>query len=206
MIRFSGNKKFLHVFKHIQLWSSALLLIAIAVIHFVFSTQNPALDIYLIFLAGIALMIMLVWEKGSSFKKIIFVPAIAVLLVNYYINRSFYPQLLTYQSESTVAFYMENHHMEKEKLVTMGVREEMISFLHDRIVPAIDPEKASPADLHYKYVFTDQKGIDFLKSNDISFKMIESFSDFRITVLNGTFLNKATRQNAIEMKYLLKVE
>jgi hypothetical protein len=135
----------------------------------------------------------------------VFVPAITVLLVNYYLNRSFYPQLLTYQAESEVAFYMKNHDLNKTDLVTLGVREEMISFLQDRIVPAIDPEKVTPADLQNHYVFTDQQGLDFMKSMDLPFKTIELFPDFRITVLNGTFLNKHTRDKEIEVKYLVKV-
>jgi len=205
MLSFVENRKFLIVFSHIQIWSSALLLIAIVIIHFVFSTQNPSLDSYLIFIAGIGLIILLIREKGSQFKKIVFVPAITVLLVNYYLNRSFYPQLLTYQAESEVAFYMKNHDLNKTDLVTLGVREEMISFLQDRIVPAIDPEKVTPADLQNHYVFTDQQGLDFMKSMDLPFKTIELFPDFRITVLNGTFLNKHTRDKEIEVKYLVKV-
>ena len=205
LLRFSENMKFLKVFSHIQIWSSVLLLIAVVIIHFVFSTQNPSLDIYLIFIIGIGLIILLIREKGSRFKKIVFIPAIAVLLVNYYLNRSFYPQLLRYQAESEVAFYMKNHDLNKADLVTLGVREEMISFLQDRIVPAIDLNTAKRADLQSHFVFTDQNGLDRMKSMDFVYITIESFPDFRITVLNGTFFNKNTREQEIEMKYLVKV-
>jgi hypothetical protein len=100
---------------------------------------------------------------------------------------------------------MKNHGLEEVALVTLGLREEMISFLQDRIVPAYNPEATEPKDLVGKYVFTDQVGIDYLKSENMEYDLVETFPDFRITVLNGTFLNKKTRQEELEMKFLVKV-
>jgi hypothetical protein len=142
---------------------------------------------------------------GHKLKKIIFIPAITVLLANYYINRSFYPQLLKYQAESEVAIYMKIHGMEETKLVTLGVREEMVSFLQDRIVPLIKLESAKPENLLGQFVFTDQEGINLLKSMELNYKEIQSFPDFRITTLNGTFLNKKSRAREVETKYLVKI-
>ena len=148
---------------------------------------------------------MLLSSKGQKFKKLVFIPAITVLLVNYYINRSFYPQLLKYQSESEVAFFINEQNIEDDKLVAFGVREEMVSYLQDRIVPLISLEDVKREDLSNKYVFTDQDGISKIKSKGLAYDTIQSFPDFRITVLNGTFFNKHTRDQAVEMKYLLKV-
>lgn len=202
---FAKNKKFLNVFYHIHIWSSALLLSAIILIHFVFSNQYPNVDIFILFIIGIALMALLLRAKGSRLKKLIFVPAITVLMANYYINRSFYPQLLTYQSESEVAFYMKKHELKEEDLVTLGVREEMTSFLQNRIVPAFDPAIVNKDDLENRYVFTNQDGMDRIISMDLEYDEIQSFPDFRITTLNGTFINKKTRELEIETKYLLKI-
>ena len=203
---YAKNQKFLRIFYHIQSWSAVVLLILVVVIYFFFSDQYPKADIFTVFLIGIVLMVLLYTMKGQKFRKMIFIPAIAVLMVNYYINRGFYPQLLQYQAESEVAYYMKNHGLDEEALVTLGVREEMISFLQDRIVPAHDFTTTDRKELSGKYVFTDQAGMDYLKSRDIKHDLIETFPDFRITVLNGTFLNKNTRHRALEMKFLLKVE
>ena len=205
LITFAKNRKFLHVFYHIHLWSSALLVLAVLLIQITFSTQHPDIDIYLIFFVGLGLIVILLSSKGQKFKKLIFIPAIAVLLVNYYINRSFYPQLLKYQSESETAFFMQQHDIKEEQLVTLGVREEMISYLQDRIVPLFSLEDVKPENLLNQYVFTDQDGISKIKSMGLAYDTIQSFPDFRITVLNGAFFNKNTRDQAVEMKYLLKV-
>lgn len=205
LLSFAKNKKFLNVFYHIQIWSGALIMLAIILIHFVFSNQYPSIDIYILFIIGFALLVLLLRTSGARLKKLIFIPAIIVLLANYYINRSFYPQLLTYQSESEVAFYMKKHQLKENELVTLGVREEMTSFLQNRIMPAFDSEIVNKDDLKNKYVFTNQEGVDHIISMGLNYVEIQSFPDFRITTLNGTFFNKNTRDQAVETKYLLKV-
>lgn len=206
LVRFERNRKFLKVFYHIHFWSAILLMITVVLLHFVFSNQPLNVDLFFVFLLGIGIITILYLAKGHLFKKIIFIPAIAILMVNYYINRSFYPQLLKYQSESELAFYMKEHALEKEKLVSLGLREEMVSFLQDRIVPKLELASVSPDDLSGKYVFTDGEGILKLKSLALKYEEIEAFPDFRITTLNGTFINKKTREKEIELKYLLKVQ
>ena len=66
-------------------------------------------------------------------------------------------------------------------------------------------EEAQKEDLVEKLVFTDQEGSDAIKRLGLDHEIIERFPDFRITVLNGTFVNKNTRSEAVEMKYLLRV-
>ncbi|MCK5702401.1 MAG: glycosyltransferase family 39 protein [Cyclobacteriaceae bacterium] len=206
LLSFAKNRKFLGAFYHIHIWSSVLLIIAITLIHFIFSTQYPNPDIYLIFLIGVGIIVLLLSTKGQKFKKLIFIPAITVLLVNYYINRSFYPQLLKYQAESEAAFYMKNHDLKENSLVTLGLREDMISVLQDRIVPVYDPESVNNEDLKNKYVFTNGEGVDLIQTMEVKNEEIHSFPDFRITTLNVTFFNKKTRDQEIETKYLLKIK
>ncbi len=99
----------------------------------------------------------------------------------------------------------KDNDLDSENLITLGVREEMISFLQDRIIPNLSLEDSRANDLNGKYVFTNQEGIDHINDLKLDYKRIESFPDFRITVLNGTFLNKNTRAKELEMKYLIQV-
>ncbi len=206
ILRLVRNRKILNAFYHIQMWSAILLMLAVLLIHFTFSDVFPKVDTIIIFILGIGIIILLLKKKGQKLRKIIFISAIVVLLANYYINRNFYPQLLTYQSESQVALYMKNHKMNEGKLVTLGVREEMVSFLQNRIVPAYEIELVKPYDLNGQFVFTNNAGIDRIKSMKLNYEEIQSFPDFRITTLNGTFLNKKTRARELEVKYLLEIQ
>ena len=206
LLRYAKNKKFLKVFYHVHIWESVLLLVAVIVIHFIFSNRYPNPDIYIVFLIGIFVMVLLMTVKGHKFNKILFIPAITILLVNYYINRSFYPQLLRYQAESEVALYMKEHNLEEQKLLTLGVREEIASFLQNRIIPTLELNLAKQDDLSGNYIFTNKEGMEKIKSLNLHAEIVQSFPDFRITTLNGTFLNKKTRNKELEMKFLLYVE
>ena len=82
----------------------------------------------------------------------------------------------------------------------------MTSFLLERIVPMVDLESASQRDLTGAYVFTNLAGKEKIAELGMQYEQIESFQDFRITTLNGTFINKKTRAQEVESKFLLKVE
>lgn len=199
------KRKFLKIFNHIHLWSSIIILLLVVVIHILFSNQNPKVDTYFVFIVGLGLILLLVKLKGQYLRKMIFIPAIAVLLVNYYINRNFYPELLKYQAESEAAFFIKSYDLDAETLVSLGVNERMLCFITDRVVPSFEIDESIASDFSGKIVFTNQEGIDHLSNLKLDYKKIEVFPDFRITTLNGTFLNKNTREQELEMKYLIKI-
>ncbi len=204
LFRFAKNTRFLAVFYPIQLGSSVLLIVAIIVLHFFFSQMSPTPDVYLVFFAGLGIITLLLTLHGQIFRKTIFVSAITILMVNYYINRSFYPELLTYQAESEVAFYMQKYKLNQEKLILVGVKERMISFVQNRVVPVYSLDEATPENMPGKYIFTDEAGKKHLESMPLIVSEIKSFQDFPVTTLNGKFLNKNTRLEAVKMRYLLK--
>ena len=205
LVRFAKNRTFLSVFNHVHLWSSVLLVLAVILLHIIFSDQFPKADVFFVFFIGMFLIVKLWIVRGHKLKKLIFIPAITILMVNYYINRSFYPKLLGYQAESEVVHYMRSHELEEDQLVTLGMREDMVSFMQKRIVPLYDLESVEVENLHGKFVFTNREGIIRIHELNLIYEELKSFPDFRITTLNGTFLNKKTREKELEMKYLLKV-
>jgi len=205
LMRFAKNNRFLNVFYHIHLWSSILLLVAIVAIHFIFSGKIPTIDTFVVFVFGSFVLIALFRKKYGRFKKLIFIPAITILMVNYYINRNFYPELLKYQAESEVAFFMKKHSLEKEQLVSLGLREEMTSFLLGRIIPKFELDLALNSDLRNRFVFTNKEGLEKIATLGLAYEQLGLFPDFRIKTLNGTFINKKTREKELEIKYLLKV-
>ncbi len=205
LMRYATNDRFLKVFYQIQLWSSVILIALAAAIHFVFSGTFPKIDVIIVFFAGIFIISRLLMLKGQRLRKIIFIPAIAILLVNYYINRDFYPQLLQYQSESEAAFYLNNHAPDAVNVVSLDDGEQTLSFYLDRVVPYLPLEEVSRESLAGKYVYTDEQGLKAMRRKNIPITEVATFPDFPVTTLNGTFLNKNTRKEVLTMKYLLKV-
>ncbi len=201
---FAKDTRVLRVFGHIQIWSVALLIMAVIALHIVFSTNPASLDVYLIFFFGLTIIAILFIQKGQWFRKIIFIPAICILIVNYYINRSFYPALLKYQAESEVSFYMDKFDLHDHEIVVLGVNERMLSFLQQRVIPAYALDEATADAMSEKYIFTDDTGKKYLESMSFIVSEIKSFEDFPVTTLNGKFLNQRTRSEAVKTKYLLK--
>ncbi len=201
---FARNIRFLRIFAQIQVWSAALLIIAIVAIYIFFSENPTSPDVYLVFFLGLGFTSILNIQEGQQFRKIIFIPAIAILVVNYFINRSFYPELLKYQAESEVSYYMEKFGLDDHELVVLGVSERMISFHRQRVIPSYKLEEAEAVFMSNKYIFTDDAGKKHLESMPFIVSEIKSFEDFPVTTLNGKFLNKKTRAQAVKIKYLLK--
>jgi 4-amino-4-deoxy-L-arabinose transferase-like glycosyltransferase len=205
ILRFLQSVKFQKAFLHIHLWSAAILFALVILVHFVFSDELPEVDVFIVFAVGIGLIATLLKLRGRRLKKLLFIPAIMVLCVNYYINRAFYPQLLEYQSESEAAYFVRDNKLTDEPLICLEVHEDMLSFLLDRLVPRYYIDSTGAMDLQNKLIFTNQAGLGHIKALQLPFETVETFPDFRITVLNGTFLNKKTRQSELEMKMLVDV-
>ena len=169
LIRLSRNRRFVNVFYHIHVWSAILLLITIIGIHFLFSDKVPTIDTWLVFASGIFLISLLMRKKTGRLKQLIFVPVIGILLVNFYINRHFYPELLKYQAESEVAFFIQEQALEDEQLVSLGLREEMTSFLLERIVAKVEYDLATPSELDNRLVFTNDEGLNTLEALGLAY-------------------------------------
>jgi len=51
--------------------------------------------------------------------------------------------------------------------------------------------------------FGNEKDLKKLKDNKIDFKIHKEFNDFKVTKINGKFLNKKTREQSLKKKYLV---
>ncbi len=122
LFRFSRNRKFLKVFSHIQFWTAIALLFVLTTLHLFFSGSCPMADTILVVLFSVFVSLVVLKRQPNLMKQIIFIPVIILLAVNYYLNRDFYPKLLTYQAESEMAFYVKNNNIPAEKLLCFGVR------------------------------------------------------------------------------------
>jgi hypothetical protein len=99
---------------------------------------------------------------------------------------------------------MEKFGLDDHELVVLGVSERMISFHRQRVIPSYKLEEAEAVFMSNKYIFTDDAGKKHLESMPFIVSEIKSFEDFPVTTLNGKFLNKKTRAQAVKIKYLLK--
>lgn len=190
-------------FRVSQLFTISLMLSLLVIIQLLFRPAGPyALAIVAITLTGI--MIILVLRSRINGKwKMVYISALACILVNFYLNLLFYPDLLRYQSGSQAARYA-NQHFPGREIRTLGVLSFTIHFyaeseVRDRDIPELKKELSKDEYL----IFTSKPYLDSLRMSNIEFEILSAFDHFHTTMVTGTFLNHRTRQESLGKHYLL---
>lgn len=184
----------------------ALLIVALCTLHIFFMSEWPHTDTLLIMAFGWGLALYLFAKKGNRLKKILFATALVTLSVNYYVNRDFYPALLRYQSESEMAYYVQQYKLPVERLVIFGDIRSVEDIILHKVIPVFGQDTTDAEKLRNKYVFTNEKGLGKLDSLGLKYSTVNTFDDFHVTMLTGKFINKKTRASAVNKTVLLKVE
>jgi len=129
-------------------------------------------------------------------------------MVTYYLNRVFYPNLLPYQAETAFIDYLKDHPIPPEQLVFLNRNGYVVDLYYRTSIGHYFPEEGEqlPKELiSGNHVFTDQKGIDQMLAEGIPFEEVQTFHHFRVTMLDGEFLNRRTRDGALGTFDLVKV-
>ncbi len=204
LISFGKNQKFLKTFYFIHLISIILIFLLIPFLQVVFFDHAPTTDTF-IFLAFTIIVIVFIYVgQNNKMKKIIFPVALSVLSVNYYLSRNFYPELLHYQSESEAAFYIKKHKLPLDDVITYDNNQIIMDVYLHHLVQQYQIDFPNQEVLKNKIIFISKRGIEALEKGNIDWELLETFDDFHITTLNSEFLNKRTREGAVEKYYLVK--
>ena len=136
--------------------------------------------------------------------RLILPSALVMLMVGYFLNRDFYPNLFPYQSETQVAFYLQKNNL-SSNLATHGVVSRSTDFYLERTTPDWSNEELQEERAEDWLIFTNEAGLDMLKEMGKKHEIIKIFGDFHITTLKPKFINKKTRQETLINTYLIKV-
>ena len=199
------NKKLLKIFTGIQLFHCVVFLVALVMLQYFFSGDLPHADSIIIISAGVLTAVYLFILKGQWAKKIIFGSALMILVVNYFLNREFYPKLLTYQSESEMGFYFKKQKLPAGQLVSLDGRILSTDVILGKVIPGYRLDEASPDLFIDKYVFTTENGLYMLDSLGMNVQLLRSFDDYPITTLDMKFINRKTREKELGKRFLVKV-
>jgi len=197
--------RILKIFSNIHFILSCLLVAGLILLHFTFISGFPHIDSILVVLAGLTLAFVIFFTKQQYLKKIFFATALVVLSVNYYLNRDFYPELLNYQAESEAAYYIKENKIDAKDVVFVGEMESVADIILHQPTKVVSIENVSANDVADKIVFTSPEGRARINAMGLKYEIITEFDDFPVTRLTGKFLNKATRGEEVQTKYLLRV-
>jgi 4-amino-4-deoxy-L-arabinose transferase-like glycosyltransferase len=199
------SKRILKIFSVMHLVLCILLIVGLVLLHLVFMDRLPHIDAIAIVLSGLGLGFYLFFKRGGYLKKIVFATALVVLSVNYYLNRDFYPELLNYQAESEAAYYLRDNKIAAKDVVFVGEMDSVADVILHQPTMVIGYDDVRASDIAGKIVFTSPEGRARINAMGLEYSIITEFEDFPVTRLTGKFINKKTRLQEVETKYLLKI-
>jgi 4-amino-4-deoxy-L-arabinose transferase-like glycosyltransferase len=201
-----ASEKAIRILTMFQVATMVLLLLAVCCLIYFFQVSMLHIDTLLIMVVFIALGIFIFTRKNTiPLVRLIFVPALIVLSINYYLNREFYPELTKYQSETAVADYFLKEELPVDSLATLNFLEFGSSFKLNMAIPAFELNNVTRKAIANKYIFTSEAGLAKIDSFHLPTKIIKTFYGFHVTMLTGEFINKSTRASVLTPTYLVKL-
>jgi 4-amino-4-deoxy-L-arabinose transferase-like glycosyltransferase len=196
-----GELRFYKVAQSVTIILLAVLLIIIQIIFRPRGISSAAVLAFV--LTGMMILLFLRYPLERKWK-LFYYSALVSILVNFYLNLIFYPELLKYQSGTKAASYA-NQHFPDDDIRTIGVLSFTMHFhaeneVRDREIPML-LEELSKADF---LVFTSEPYLDSLRMFNIDYEIVSVFDHFHTTMVTGTFLNHKTRNESLRKHYLLK--
>lgn len=193
------------LFNKIQTVLTVLLIILAAGLLFFY---RPALN-YLFIAAAILILVLLIFLPRLLQKETSYIPylrsGIAVLTVALFLNLSFYPDLLKYQSGNEAAAYMNKHHP-GEAMGRIGIYFPSGEFYLDQHTYRTDIDALKNKTFtKARFLFVTDEELNQLEQEKISLERIKSFSEFHVTMLTLKFINPQTRHKELKKHWLVKL-
>ncbi len=196
-----GELRFYQLAQSLTILLLVVLLIFIQIIFRPRGISSAALLAFV--LSGTVILLFLRYPLVKKWK-LFYYSVLVSILVNFYLNLIFYPELLEYQSGTKAASYA-NQHFPDYGIRTVGVLSFTIHFhakneVRDRDIPMLRKDLSEDDFL----VFTSEPYLDSLQLSNIDYEIVSVFDHFHTTMLTATFLNHKTRNESLRKHYLLK--
>ena len=196
--------RFFTVTQYIILVVSVLLVIALQVFYQP-ATPSWALIIIMVALCGLLLFLHR-WLKTTKFRLLLYRCGLAIVIVNLYLNWSFYPDLLQYQTGSEAAFYL-NKNIPDSSITNLDPYPNALEFYVNNtyikrdtsIVKTLDPGS------QYGLWYVSKEELELMKNHNYHYEVVKEWDYYPVTRLTLPFINKNTRAKALKKRYIIRV-
>ncbi len=157
---------------------------------------------YLPLFIGYGVVAYFVVKKEAPFVRIITISVLASVLLNAVLNLHFYPELLGYQGGSSMASIVEEHEIPVDRIYKISERHTWALDFYNRYPIQI----SSPNEilnLTDVWIYATEEELNELSKAGIYWDKEFDSDQFRITRLQGKFLNPTTRPSIVNKVYLL---
>lgn len=153
--------------------------------------------IFFIVVLGLLLVFIFFGLKSENIQSIFTKTFMTATIVYCYLNISFYPSLLHYQSGSEIAFYLNKTWPGKPVTKYYADSYSLAFYTNAPVLYGEDTMLKEQARRGPVLVFTQQPGIDSLKAAGFNGKIIKTFPHFHISQLTLPFINYKTRSEQL---------
>lgn len=183
-----------------QIFVGSVMMLLIVLLHYFFRPEGITFLTVLLLLLTILLFVMITRTDVNGRFKIFFQCCTIVFFVNLYFNLAYYPQLLKYQADSEAAFWINEHNPKNLPVVQTRIGFGFALDLYSN-APVYYQRGGEEALLPPKpyLLYADSELVDQYIRQGMKIQRLKKFDSFRITRLNGKFLNHATRKGQLSV-------
>ena len=105
-----------------------------------------------------------------------------------------------------MANYIKQNNLPAEKLIVLDEDQIAGSVILEEVIDEVKPEEANAEILKGKLIFTTEKGLEKLRELKIHYEPVKVFDEFHVTMLTGKFINKKTREESLQKRYLVQAD
>jgi len=159
---------------------------------------------YLPLFIGYAVVAYFVVKKEAPFVRIVTISVLASVLLNSVLNLHFYPELLGYQGGSAMAAIIKKNEIPVNRIYKLSERHTWaMDFYNEHPVRISSAEKIRS--LEDFWIYATESELSELTKSGIVWDREYEVDQFRITRLQGKFLNPITRPSILNKMYLLHI-
>ncbi|MFI8604369.1 ArnT family glycosyltransferase [Cellulophaga baltica] len=159
---------------------------------------------YILFAVAGVIGVYFTLKREAYAIRIVTIAALASVLINSVLNFHFYPNLLEYQAGSAMAKVISKNDIPVDKIFKLSEEHTWsLDFYNQKPVQITKVDALEDSEDSWVYISEEE----LLQLRDIGFDWDQQYEvdDFRITRLQGRFLNPATRKKVIKHKYLIHI-
>lgn len=166
---------------------------------------QPQFDEKIIFV--IAFSILIIWKiyqsKIEKFEQVLLFTSVLFLTVYGYLFTFFYPTIIDFQGGSKAAKFVNENFEGKGSLIDNRHHHFGFEFYLNKSFKRVDSLKINEEKGRIFYL--DKKELDLFDCQDVNYEIVKEIPNFQVSKINLGFIDKKTRNNSLEIKYLVKI-
>ncbi len=181
-------------------------LFAAVIFTWYFPLTNPLLC--LVAIMGLGIFMWALFKKFEQrLSRFLWISLASSLSINILMATWFYPTVLNYQSSSQMGAWIKTNKLSHLPLYITKVNGRALDVYAQKSVFSVESSQIDSIVLAQKelLVFTDDVGMEELKTSKNSCEILKSMSDYPATLLSLNFANPSKRPYVLGKRYLIKV-